>query len=176
MSLVASFLRSLGLAGWQTQHLHLGEEEVTLTKKDFCATSTMRMPYVQLGSVDVETICCGSCFNVETDGGIIQPKCGCDKDLVDEISEDLQNRKVTRGNIAQVRMQENLMIEVIKLGVQLDQIARKEGVVYPPGQETMTQVFGSGPKQGSQSFQFRRGDTRPLKPMLLGCCFGAPSF
>lgn len=169
-------LRSLGLAGWQTQRLHLGEEEVTLTKQDFCATSTMRMPYAQLGSVEVETICCGSCFNVETDGGIIQPKCGCDKDLVDEISEDLQTRKVTRGNIAQVRMQENLMIEVIKLGVQLDEIARKEGVVYPPSQETMTQVFGPGPKQGSQRFQLRRGDTRPLKPTLLGCCFGSPSF
>jgi len=133
---------TLGLAGCQTQHLHLGEEEVTLTKKDFCTTSTMRMPYAQLGSVDVESICCGQCFNVETDGGTIQPKCGCDKQLTDKISEDLQNRKVSRGNIAQVRMQENLMIEMIKLGVQLDQLARNDGVEYPPTQAKMTEIFG----------------------------------
>mmetsp|Transcript_6296 Transcript_6296/g.14336 ORF Transcript_6296/g.14336 Transcript_6296/m.14336 type:complete len:743 (+) Transcript_6296:85-2313(+) len=133
---------TLGLAGCQTQHLHLGDEEVTLTKKDCCSTSTMRMPYAQLGSVDAEMTCCGNCFNVETAGGTIQPKCGCDKGLVDQISDDLQHRKVTRGNIAQVRMQENLMIEVIKLGVQLDLIAKKEGIEYPPSQETMTQVFG----------------------------------
>ncbi|CAE6970966.1 unnamed protein product, partial [Symbiodinium sp. CCMP2456] len=49
---------------------------------------------------------------------------------------------VSRGNIAQVRMQENLMIEMIKLGVQLDQLARNDGVEYPPTQAKMTEVFG----------------------------------
>eukprot|EP00913_Durusdinium_trenchii_P016569 g15574.t1 len=124
--------------------LHLGEEEVTMTKKNCCGTHTMRMPYAQLGSVDMETCCCGKCYNVETDGGAIAPACGCDKEITEAISDELQKRKVTRGNIAQVQMQENLMIEVIKMNVQLDQLAKKENVAYPPDQATMEKVFGPG--------------------------------
>lgn len=139
-------LCTLGLAGWQSVDLHLGEEEVTMKHWNFCGTNQMRMPYAQLGSVDVETECCGLCFAVETDGGNISPGCGCDKDAVEAISNELQKRKVTRGNIAQVQMQENLMIEVIKMNVQLDQLAKKESVAYPPSQETMEQVFGPGAK------------------------------
>lgn len=135
---------SLGLAGWQSVKLHLGEEEVTMTKKNCCGTHTMRMPYAQLGSVDMETCCCGKCYNVETDGGAIAPACGCDKEITEAISDELQKRKVTRGNIAQVQMQENLMIEVIKMNVQLDQLAKKENVAYPPDQATMEKVFGPG--------------------------------
>ncbi|CAJ1400960.1 unnamed protein product [Effrenium voratum] len=135
---------SLGLAGCNTTHLHLGEEEVTTTNKNFCSTSTARMPYAQLGSVDVETLCCGNCFSVGTNGGTIMPGFGCGKQEVDGIAEELQKRKVTRGNIAQVQMQENLMIEIIKLSVQMDQLAKKEGVKYPPTQQTMEEVFGQG--------------------------------
>jgi len=137
---------TLGLAGWQTVDLHLGEEEVTMLTKNLCITHRMRMPYAQLGSVDTETNCCGLCFAVETDGGAISPGFGCDQKAVEGLSEELQKRKVTRGNIAQVQMQENLMIEVIKMNVQLDQLAKKESVAYPPSQETMEKVFGPGAK------------------------------
>ena len=39
---------------------------------------------------------------------------------------------------------ENLIIEVIKLGIKYDLILNKEGIQYPPSQERMASLFGSG--------------------------------
>ena len=61
--------------------------------------------------------------------------------MVDEISAELQERKVHRGNIAQLRHQENLIIEIIKLGIKVEMIARKKGVNYLD-RALIAQVFG----------------------------------
>ena len=40
--------------------------------------------------------------------------------------------------------QENLLIEIIKLGAKMDTFLHGSGVQYPPSQETMRSIFGPG--------------------------------
>lgn len=46
---------------------------------------------------------CCCCYSVSTGQNMVSPGCGCSKALVEEIAGELQDRKVKRGNIAQVR-------------------------------------------------------------------------
>eukprot|EP00427_Karlodinium_veneficum_P054303 CAMPEP_0169407022 /NCGR_PEP_ID=MMETSP1017-20121227/57873_1 /TAXON_ID=342587 /ORGANISM="Karlodinium micrum, Strain CCMP2283" /LENGTH=319 /DNA_ID=CAMNT_0009513887 /DNA_START=162 /DNA_END=1118 /DNA_ORIENTATION=+ len=128
----------------ETIDLELNDEEAIFRKTSCCATGTRREPYAQLGSVEPASLCCGVCGNVSTDQNVIMPGCGCDHEKLKEIAAELQHRKVTRGNIAQIKQQENLMMELIKLGVKLDLLTNKEGIRYPPPQSTMNSVFGDG--------------------------------
>ena len=41
-------------------------------------------------------------------------------------------------------VEENLIIEVIKLGIKYDLILHKEGIQYPPSQSKMREYFGEG--------------------------------
>lgn len=127
----------------QTTQLELDDEEAVTRTTGPCCKNIRREPYAQMGSVEkVET--CKVCVNVSTDSATINPNFGCARELVDEIAGELQFRKVTRGNIAQIKQQENMMIEIIKMGVKLDLIASQKGLRYPPTQETMDKVFYSG--------------------------------
>merc|ERR1712107_275329 len=127
----------------QTATLQLNDEESVLTAQGPLCRSTVREPYAQMGSVEKHQFC-GVCVNVHTDGAVINPDCGCSKQLVEEIANELQHRKATRGNIAQIKHQENLMIELIKLGVKIDLVAGRRKMQYPPSQETTERVFGPG--------------------------------
>jgi len=126
-----------------TQQLELGDEEITIASENLLGSMQKRVPYAHLGSVE-KTECCGVCMSVTTDVGIFQPKCGCDTTTAEELRQTLQHRKVKRGNIAQIRQQENMMVEMIKLSVKLDLIASERGIAYPPSQATMNRVFGEG--------------------------------
>jgi len=127
----------------QTSALQLNDEEAVVSRSGPCSRSTVREPYAQLGSVEKSEVCCGVCSSVETDSALISPGWGCSRAVVEDIAAELQRRKVKRGNIAQIKMQENLMIEIIKMGVKLDLIALKKGIQYPPSQATMDRVFGA---------------------------------
>ncbi|CAE7028004.1 unnamed protein product [Symbiodinium sp. KB8] len=124
--------------------LELNDEEAIFRMSNCCMQMISREPYAQLGSVEPISGCMGLCKTVHTDKNHICPGCGCSHPLVNEIATELQHRKVKRGNIAQIRMQENLIIEVIKLGIKYDLILNKEGIQYPPTQAKMTSLFGSG--------------------------------
>jgi len=137
-----------------SKSLQLDDEEFVLRANGPCCSHTVRQPYAQMGSVEKTDACC-CCKNVSTDSTVISPQCGCAAPLVEEIGDQLQMRKVTRGNIAQIKQQENLIIELIKLGVKLDFTTQKINVATPPTQETMTRLFGEGaqvPPPASQSF------------------------
>ncbi|CAJ1439276.1 unnamed protein product [Effrenium voratum] len=125
-------------------HLELNEEEAIFRGRSCCVKSVRREPYAQLGSVAPAELCCGACVNVKTDQNVVCPGCGCNRELTTEVAAELQNRKVKRGNIAQIQLQENLMMEIIKLGVKADLLLHKYGVEYPPSQETMLATFGAG--------------------------------
>mmetsp|Transcript_64823 Transcript_64823/g.163268 ORF Transcript_64823/g.163268 Transcript_64823/m.163268 type:complete len:742 (+) Transcript_64823:83-2308(+) len=116
----------------------LEPEEMYITNTNFCMKSNSRTPYAQLGSVEKETACC-CCIQLPE---VATPGCGCSHDLVTQIEEELQERKVKRGNIAQLKMQENLLDEILRLSVKLDMCMEKHAVAYPPDQETMKRVFG----------------------------------
>jgi len=124
--------------------LELNDEEAIFRQSNCCMQMISREPYAQLGSVEPVSGCMGLCTSVHTDKNHICPGCGCSHTLVNEVATELQHRKVKRGNIAQIRMQENLIIEVIKLGIKYDLILNKEGIQYPPSQERMASLFGSG--------------------------------
>ncbi|CAE7204042.1 unnamed protein product [Symbiodinium natans] len=133
-----------------TSHtLELNDEEAIFRLKNCCVQATSREPYAQLGSVEPISGCMGLCSSVHTDQNQICPGLGCSHALVNEIATELQHRKVKRGNIAQIRMQENLILEIIKLGIKYDLILHKEGIQYPPAQEKMTALFGQGLGLGS---------------------------
>lgn len=121
-----------------SRQMTLGPEEMLMVRTDFCSKSNERTPYAQLGAVEVETtcLCCSELPEVAT------PGCGCSNALVEEIANELQARKVQRGNIAQFKMQENLINEMLKLTVKAKLLADKKGVgAWPPSQELMASVF-----------------------------------
>ena len=90
----------------QSSHLELNDEEAIFRRKSCCLKSVRREPYAQLGSVEPAQLCCGLCVNVQTDQNLVCPGFGCSHDSVTEIASELQNRKVKRGNIAQIRQQD----------------------------------------------------------------------
>jgi hypothetical protein len=118
--------------------MQLQEEEMFIAKENWCLSTKSRTPYAQLGSVDTENAF-GCCMNIPE---VANPGCGCQKTKCTEIAADLQERKVKRGNIAQLKMQENLIYSVVKLDAKLDMLMNKHGVKYPPSSDTMKQVFG----------------------------------
>ena len=87
--------------------LELNDEEAIFRMSNCCMQMISREPYAQLGSVEPISGCMGLCKTVHTDKNHICPGCGCSHPLVNEIATELQHRKVKRGNIAQIRMQDD---------------------------------------------------------------------
>jgi hypothetical protein len=91
--------------------LFLEPNEVSLVNKNCCGTQKKRLPYGELGSVDMSSSCgCCAGFNAGglapgADGapGIISPGCGCEKELVSTIVEELNKRQRARGDVAQMQ-------------------------------------------------------------------------
>jgi len=125
------------LAGWTTKTMKIGGDEMHITATNWCCESNTRVPYAQLGSVETEE----SCFCCSELPEVARPGWGCSRDRVDEIAKELQQRKVKRGNIAQILTQENLITDIMKLSAKLDLLVDRRGVEYPPSQETMQKVF-----------------------------------
>merc|ERR1719450_1354797 len=91
-----------------------------------------------MGSVDYTKFCC-CCYSVND----TSPGWGCDGKAVEELSEELQKRKVKRGNIAQIKQLEAMQSSTCELDCQADLILEREGIQYPPPQETITRLYGS---------------------------------
>jgi hypothetical protein len=98
-----------------SSQLVLEPNEVFLIKKNCCGTTKKRLPYGELGSVDEITACgCCAAFNAGSlaaagpngEAGAIQPGCGCSKELVSEIVEELNQRQRHRGDTAKMKMAE----------------------------------------------------------------------
>lgn len=92
----------------QKTNLELNDEEAIFRKQSCCLKGVRREPYAQLGSVEPARLFCGLCVNVQTDQNLVCPGCGCNHHLTETISAELQNRKVKRGNIAQIRQQDRV--------------------------------------------------------------------
>ena len=106
---ICCLLCTCGIAGCETYTLTLEPEQAVFRYSNRCDASVERKPYAQLGSVDENVCCC--C--IHTVNGLAPGCCG-DPTAVKEIAEELQNRKVGRGNIAQLRNQENTMIKAME--------------------------------------------------------------
>jgi hypothetical protein len=121
----------------------LGDQEVFFRQKNFCYSSTQRRPYGQLGSVekknDILCVRFSSGFaplNEQGKGGMA-PGCGLDDTYVTRIVNELQNRKVKRGSIAQMKKLEYMVDKTIQVARRLPNILEKMGGMdytqqYPP--------------------------------------------
>jgi len=48
---------------------------------------------------------------------------------------------VKKGNIAQMKQQENIILEVLNTGAKLDVIMHQHGIQYPPSSQLMAAIF-----------------------------------
>jgi len=122
-----------------TSKMTLMPDEMLMVNENWCYKQSSRTPYGNLGAVETETMCC--CCSQLPD--LATPGCGCSNGLVDEIAAELQERKVKRGNIAQMKQQENIIIEVLNTEAKMDMLMHKRGLSYPPTPEIMARVFAS---------------------------------
>ena len=120
--------------GLSTTKLELGPDEAVLSKHDCCNHIVQKRPYAQLGSVDSHHEC-GICWSVGSDltgrDGRLMPGWGCNAPLVREIVEELQERKLGRGNVAQMRSHEDLAASVAHAHAKLDTILSHLGLEPP---------------------------------------------
>jgi hypothetical protein len=123
--------------------LSLDPEEASVMRTTCCSSSSSRRPYGQLGSVQVSS-CCGCCHAVSSSAGYLSPACGCEKNKVDEVAEQLKTRMKARGDTGNIQRQE----ETIRLLNQLMQIVTSQDqkvntimgqmqIPVPPPQQSM---------------------------------------
>ena len=144
-----SLVSTCGLAGCMTHTLTLEPEQAVIRFSNTCTSSTERKPYAQLGSVDEYICCCIHSIN-----GMIPGCCGTPS-TVKEIAEELQARKVGRGNIAQLRNQENTMIRAIETEprpclITLSRLIKKLAVLSRVG------LIRDVPRTCAQTFSYTR--------------------
>jgi len=113
--------------------LILGAEEAELVRTLCCGAcrTEKRGPYGELGTVDSSLICC--CFYgfgaaslmTRSDGGGEQMQCtgcGCEKERVDKLVEELKKRQQMRGDRAKVRLAESTVKSLERLHEKVDLI------------------------------------------------------
>ena len=129
-------------AGWLSKKLVLEDQEAVLRQKNLCCKSTKRMPYAQLGNVMTMEVCCGCTavgselapIDEENGGGGISPGCGCDKEMCKRIENEMQQRKLLRGNVAQVNKLEHMGNKIGEVAYGIDALLTKYGVPHEPEQ------------------------------------------
>merc|ERR1719253_1137741 len=89
-----------------------------------------------MDSVDMSRTCC-CCYTVNDQ----TPGYGCDKAKVKEITDDLQERKYKRGNIAHLKQLQSMQTTALDMHVMADLMIQNEGIQYPPKPEVMNKVF-----------------------------------
>jgi hypothetical protein len=132
--------------------LKLEDEEAVLEKKGPLSFTQQRRPYAQLGSVTVVTDTPQGCCDcvpgcdpnfdycawekvghrrVACDAWTITPGFENDEELVQEIADELQNRKVGRGNIAQLENAERSARVVRHLKANMSSLMESMEVMNP---------------------------------------------
>lgn len=119
--------------------LILEPEELVENAWSPCHTMSSRTAYANVDSLDVEKVC----FCCAELPDLAVPGCGCSTELVEEIAKELTERSLKRGDPAQLKMQENVTYELLKLDLKTDLLMNSRQITFPPGQEVMNQVFGS---------------------------------
>ena len=113
--------------------LFLEPNEVQLVQKDCCGSQTKRLPYGELGNVTMNTSCgCCAAFNGgglagTADGaeGAFSPGCGCQKELVHTIVDELNRRQRSRGDVAQIKRADEAARNMKALSVKVDMLDAK---------------------------------------------------
>jgi hypothetical protein len=100
--------------------LNLNNEEVTKNDITIYGKSQSKRPYGELGSVEQSNCCCF--VFVKSSLGNISPGCMCQKELVEEIVEELKNRQRSRGDTGQIVRAEETLVKLKGLEEKVDLI------------------------------------------------------
>jgi hypothetical protein len=157
---------------YQKHTIRLSENEMhhVIENNSCCNTmnTTRDRPYAQLGAVD-ESMMCGCCcmqqWYVSTDGETMMKGCGLDRNFTRELSEELQHRKVTRGNIQLIRNYEMLGEKLDEFTSVMDAILNTKVKAGTP--EAM-EILRSVPKQNVTRFEKKEVDA--TFNIQDGCC------
>jgi len=116
--------------------LILGEEDAELIKTCWCGTCNdkKRGPYGELGTVDSSQCLCFYGFRAASimpaEGQTQCIGCGCEKEKVDSVVEELKKRQALRGDRAKTRMAETTVSSLSLLHKKVDAIM--EQLELPP--------------------------------------------
>lgn len=131
--------------------LKLEQEEAVLETKTAWSFTQQRRPYAQLGSVNLITddpqVCCHCFINdpnydycamekigyrrVAVDAWSLNPGFEVDEQMIQEIADELQDRKVARGNIAQLEEAERSARVLKHLKANLSSLMKTMKVTKP---------------------------------------------
>ena len=109
---------------WRNLSIVTNEMVVNKIQHDCCGGThvhSLQRPYAHLGKVNVNRQYCFK-WSVNTDTDVLSPGCGCDRQVVEDIAEALQERKVARGNIEIMRLHEALGVDLDSISTLLDAI------------------------------------------------------
>ena len=110
--------------------LTLDEERATFTNTNPCSEQKRSVNYGEIGAVDRVKSCC--CDILMTNVGPIQPGCGCDSHLLDEIQAALKEKCNLKGDIAARKAAENSVELVKQLNSKVDLLLAHHNIVYTP--------------------------------------------
>ncbi len=102
--------------------LLLEPEFVVTVRTDCCGTTRTRTAY---GEYDVSRGSSCGCYTVNG----MSPGCGCDKNIVDEVAEELQRRVAARGDTGQIQKAELAAQQIAELHTKMDNLDRKLDLV-----------------------------------------------
>ena len=117
--------------------LYLEPNEVQFVRKDCCGSQKKRLPYGELGNVSIIQACgCCASFDggglagaVEGQPGQISPGCGCERELVTTIVEELNKRQRARGDVAQMKRADEAAQNMKALSAKLDMVDAKMNAI-----------------------------------------------
>eukprot|EP00928_Gymnodinium_smaydae_P029159 TRINITY_DN22035_c0_g1_i2.p1 TRINITY_DN22035_c0_g1~~TRINITY_DN22035_c0_g1_i2.p1 ORF type:complete len:699 (-),score=74.54 TRINITY_DN22035_c0_g1_i2:400-2421(-) len=125
-----------GAAGFTKESVRLDGDYMYVNSKNNFDDSNMMIPYAEIDSVDISKSCC-CCWSVNDQS----PGYGCSGAEVQRLAANLQERKVKRGNIAHLQQLRKMQANAVGLDIIAEQMCNKEGIQYPPTQETMAEVW-----------------------------------
>lgn len=117
---------SFGLTGpCTTRAVNLEPEEIEVTMKNWAVQTTKRTPYASLDGTDIDENFCGACLDVDEVG---TATCGCGTKELRSINENLETRIKKRGNIAQLKLQDNIIAEVRQVNALVAKFKGAKGI------------------------------------------------
>jgi hypothetical protein len=118
--------------------VELKENHMNVKEVNNIDESIAFVPYAQMDSVEIEKSCC-CCFQVNE----YSPGCGCcNGAIVEELGAELQQRKVRRAEIAQLKYLETMQSTCLDLNCQMDVALNKAKIPYPPDNAKLKEVYG----------------------------------
>ena len=113
------------------QRLILEPEYAVYKSSSCCGEQEQRTPYGEISNIGKVSgcSCCGTVYSVQTNMFMINPGCGCDEQLVDEIVGELKARTQGRGDAGQVQRQEHQMVMLSNVDQKINSLEVKMNLI-----------------------------------------------